>query len=92
MPRSGTTLCEQILSSHSNVTGAGELNFLANLSGIGTSVEVKDEVLDKFSKKILDKDFLQHVRKEYIRMLLDRRQNKNKYICDKMPHNFVLLV
>ena len=25
MPRSGTTLCEQILSSHSKITGAGEL-------------------------------------------------------------------
>ena len=27
MPRSGTTLVEQIISSHSQVTGAGELNF-----------------------------------------------------------------
>jgi Flp pilus assembly protein TadD len=27
MPRSGTTLCEQILSSHSKVVGAGELRF-----------------------------------------------------------------
>jgi tetratricopeptide (TPR) repeat protein len=27
MPRSGTTLCEQILSSHSQVVGAGELRF-----------------------------------------------------------------
>ena len=27
MPRSGTTLCEQIISSHSKVTGAGELDF-----------------------------------------------------------------
>ena len=29
MPRSGTTLVEQIISSHSKVTGAGELNFAA---------------------------------------------------------------
>ena len=29
MPRSGTTLVEQIISSHSQVTGAGELNFAA---------------------------------------------------------------
>jgi hypothetical protein len=29
MPRSGTTLVEQILSSHPNVAAGGELNFLA---------------------------------------------------------------
>ena len=30
MPRSGTTLVEQIISSHKNVYGAGELNFLTD--------------------------------------------------------------
>ena len=29
MPRSGTTLTEQIIASHQNVYGAGELNFLS---------------------------------------------------------------
>ena len=91
MPRSGTTLCEQILSSHSNVTGAGELNFLANLSGIGTSAQVKAETLDKFKKNVFDKDFLLNLRQEYMSKLLNRRENKNQYICDKMPHNFVFI-
>ena len=91
MPRSGTTLCEQILSSHSNVTGAGELNFLANLTGIGTSVQVKDDILDAFAKNISNKSFLMNVRKEYMKRLIDRRENKNQYICDKMPHNFVFI-
>ncbi len=91
MPRSGTTLCEQILSSHSNVTGAGELNFLANLSGIGTSVQVKEDVLNAFEKNISDKKFLLNLRKEYINKLIERREGKNHYICDKMPHNFVFI-
>ena len=30
MPRSGTTLVEQILSAHNNVYGAGELSFLSD--------------------------------------------------------------
>ena len=34
MPRSGTTLCEQILSSHSKITGAGELDYLAEVTDI----------------------------------------------------------
>ena len=32
MPRSGTTLVEQIISSHSKVTGAGELEFVRRLA------------------------------------------------------------
>ena len=91
MPRSGTTLCEQILSSHSDVTGAGELNFLPTLSGIGTSAQVTKETLDKFSQNVLNKDFLLNLRKGYMSKLIDRRENKNKYICDKMPHNFVFI-
>mgnify|MGYP000281806743 CR=1 FL=1 len=91
MPRSGTTLCEQILSSHSKVTGAGELNFLANLTGIGTSVQVEDDVIVKFEKNVSDKDFLINIRKEYVSKLLDLRENKNQFICDKMPHNFVFI-
>ena len=31
MPRSGTTLIEQIISNHPQVYGADELNFLPNL-------------------------------------------------------------
>ena len=31
MTRSGTSLIEQILSSHNNIYGAGELNFIQNI-------------------------------------------------------------
>ena len=31
MPRSGTTLVEQILSSHDKVYGAGELDLITNI-------------------------------------------------------------
>ena len=30
MPRSGTTLTEQIISSHKDVHGAGELNYMTD--------------------------------------------------------------
>ena len=33
MPRSGTSLVEQIISSHSKVTGAGELLFINEFGG-----------------------------------------------------------
>ena len=34
MPRSGTTLVEQIISSHSKVTGAGELTYVAKFGAV----------------------------------------------------------
>ena len=90
MPRSGTTLCEQILSSHSNVTGAGELNYLASLTEIVTSVQVEQEVQDKFKKNVYDNNFLQSVRQEYMKrdmqykVIKTNDQNKCyviKFVC-----------
>ena len=51
MPRSGTTLVEQIISSHSEVTGAGELNFVAQFGGaIATGItEANNEIFTPFS-------------------------------------------
>ena len=48
MPRSGTTLCEQILCSHSKVDGAGELTYLAEMSGINQIISPDNISLDKF--------------------------------------------
>ena len=56
MPRSGTTLVEQIISSHLQVTGAGELNFVKQFgSAIATGItEVNNEALLDFRHNYLD--------------------------------------
>ena len=76
MPRSGTTLVEQIVSSHSKVTGAGELNFVKQFGAtIATGItEVNNESLLNFRGKYLDK--LKYV------------SNGNLIVIDKMPQNF----
>ena len=76
MPRSGTTLVEQIVSSHSQVTGAGELNFAKQFgAAIATGItEVNNEALLDFRHNYLNK--LQNV------------SNGNLIITDKMPQNF----
>ena len=76
MPRSGTTLVEQIISSHSKVTGAGELSFAAQFgAAIATGFsEATDEALLNFREKYLIK--LQNV------------ANGNLIVTDKMPLNF----
>ena len=76
LPRSGTTIVEQIISSHSKVTGAGELNFAAQFGGaIATGfTEANNEFLLDFRHKYLDK--LKNVSKG------------NLIVIDKMPQNF----
>ena len=76
MPRSGTTLVEQIVSSHSKVTGAGELNYVGIL---GQSIA---KGMIKPSTEIIS-DFRQH----YIEALTTRSEAKF-IVTDKMPHNF----
>jgi len=76
MPRSGTTLVEQIISSHSQVAGAGELSFAAQF---GASIargfsEVNSEALLNFRIKYLTK--LQNV------------SDGSLIVTDKMPQNF----
>ena len=76
MPRSGTTLVEQIISSHSKVTGAGELNFAAQFgAAIATGItEANNESFLKFRHNYLNK--LQNI------------SNGNLIVTDKMPQNF----
>ena len=59
LPRSGTTLTHQIISSHSKVYGAGELPVLKNAFLKNNQLELKENALiknldvEKFSQKIL---------------------------------------
>jgi Tfp pilus assembly protein PilF len=76
MPRSGTSLVEQIISSHHKVHGAGELNTL-------------DTVIYNYlsqNNALSDKDFFS-IRKEYLNSLLNLNFSES-IITDKMPINF----
>ena len=79
MPRSGTTLVEQIVSSHSQIQGAGELKFLGNAGGsIG------------LGKKEATREILCEVRKSYLTELMKISSGK-PFVTDKMPHNFLYI-
>jgi len=76
MPRSGTTLVEQILASHSQVYGAGELELL------GQSVNAIE-----WSSTQLSSGQLQSIRKSYLSRLMKIGASE-PYVTDKMPLNF----
>ncbi len=91
MPRSGTTLCEQILSSHSRVDGAGELSYLAETSNIKKIISPTDDELNKFEETVNSKKDLLQTREKYLDYLKSHGKDDVQYICDKMPHNFILI-
>ena len=51
-PRSGTTLCEQIIASHSKVTGGGELPHLIRSSDLPTAYNLDTNSINEFIKII----------------------------------------
>jgi len=80
MPRSGTTLVEQILSSHNKVHGAGELTALDNLIS-----PIVNSYVDEGSA-LSEKNFLS-VRQGYSNNISKLNLSKS-IITDKMPTNF----
>ena len=84
MPRSGTSLVEQILSSHSDVYGAGELGDLSLL--INKNFSNKGKI--NFSTiKIKNEDNLQKIGSDYINNI-KRFNDSSKHITDKAINNF----
>ena len=88
MPRSGTTLVEQILASHPNVHGAGELDYL-------------NRIVTAYFGKIDAARFTENINQasigdfssaggEYIGMIRERADTAG-FITDKMPTNFMLI-
>jgi tetratricopeptide (TPR) repeat protein len=89
MPRTGTTLVEQILSSHSQVYAAGELqNFplqVKRASGINTNEVVSIEALDRSLQLNLE-----NLGYSYIESTRPRTGHTRHFI-DKLPLNFLFL-
>jgi len=81
MPRSGTSLVEQILASHNDIFGAGELKNLAEYS-----IPLLNKILKSESKSISKKE-LTGLRSNYLSSISKIKTSKN-IVVDKMPLNF----
>jgi len=85
MPRSGTTLIEQIISSHPNVYGSGELNFLSKIVYKNFFKDDKINFVDNFAN--LNETNLSLISKQYFDFIENFNTNK-VYITDKALFNF----
>ena len=87
MPRSGTTLTEQILSSHSKVYGAGELPYL--MTTLNDEFIKNENLLEtKITYLIKDKNYIESVSNKYL-SYLEEYEISQEYITDKAPLNFL---
>ena len=91
MPRSGTTLCEQIISTHSKVSAAGELSDLIKISGLENIIQSEKEKIDEFQINLQKIEFIQNVRKNYLSVIKKFKNKDTVYVTDKLPHNFILI-
>ncbi len=88
MPRSGTTLVEQIISRHSQVHGCGELH--------GMEQAIRRLENPPNAMRVYPDDF-QHVSQsefeieaeEYLAWVKRLHDVKSEYLTDKMPYNFL---
>ena len=84
MPRSGTTLAEQILSSHKNIVGAGELNFLKE--AIEKKLFNQNENISSGYEK-LKPEILKEIKDYYLKKIATYKDEK-EHLIDKAPLNF----
>ena len=84
MPRSGTTLTEQIVASHNKVIGAGELVFLHNIihENFFDNLEIKKNYLVEKQN-----DYKNFLNEEYFSKLKIFNYEQ-EIITDKTPQNF----
>ncbi len=84
-PRSGTSLVEHILSSHSAVYGAGELKDIEQF--VSSFVDLKTiRTHDEFLQLIDNKKILEFSAR-YLEKI-NTISNNSRFVTDKMPHNF----
>jgi len=87
MPRSGSTLIEQVLSSHSKIEGLGESNaFLDSLNKLFGNVDYK-KLLEILSKNETKETFYQ-IREIYFRNIAALKKSPCKIVVDKMLFNY----
>ncbi len=84
MPRSGTSLVEQIAASHSQVFGAGERKEIPMISA-ALLRHNQSRPIDQW-----DRDFARQLADEYLALLSERSGGRAR-VTDKLPDNSILL-
>jgi tetratricopeptide (TPR) repeat protein len=101
MPRSGSTLVEQILSSHKNVYGAGELQVLrkilnpilldySNKDTSAASTKIGNSTLNLSTSNNISRETLESISEQYLQTI-SSFEFKEKKFTDKSLMNFYFI-
>jgi len=88
LPRSGSTLVEQILASHSQVEGTAELPNTAAIA-YGTAKYRNDGLAYPETAEVLSARDFEAYGKEYLKQVAHHRVEGTPFFVDKMPNNFI---
>jgi tetratricopeptide (TPR) repeat protein len=89
LPRTGTTLTERIISSHSQVQTIGETQFMQMVLRRESGVQTIENMNAEMIKSLVDKD-PSIIAKGYLDCV-DYRLGEQQYFIDKLPFNFLFL-
>jgi tetratricopeptide (TPR) repeat protein len=89
MPRSGTSLVEQILDTHPDVTAAGELNDILKYAKEITDLVDSHRPYPHYLNE-LTIDICNTISQRYLNRL-NGISSTSRYVTNKMPHNFLIL-
>lgn len=92
MHRSGTTLVEQILASHSEVEGTRELPFLPRIAGYFGGFDLNTETSTPISQKLLadlSEGEIARLAQSYLEGAATARSTLRTHFTDKLPSNWM---
>lgn len=89
LPRSGSTLVEQMLASHSSIEGTAELPIIPRMTR-ALSVAHKDAPPERYPETVaaLSADQLTQLGERYLALAQIHRKLGRPFFLDKMPNNF----
>ena len=89
LPRSGSTLLEQMLGSHGEIEAAGELPYVPAL--LRSAIELatrRGQITVPALVKSIDGGLARSIGTEYLRRAALHRKTDRPYFIDKLPHNW----
>jgi Tfp pilus assembly protein PilF len=89
MPRSGTSLVEQMLASHPQIAGAGEVEHIRLLVDAceNQTGQLFPEKIDEVEPAVMTAAALDYI--ERLRSAVDLSSDSTHRVVDKLPHNFL---
>lgn len=89
LPRSGSTLLEQMLSRHDAIETLGELSYVpALLRGVMEKATTRGRVTVPEALRQLSRADRQALGQEYLRRAALHRRTEQPFFTDKLPHNW----